>query len=90
MLDTPLPICTEEVKSQAVPLLIDFFNQTRPQHNPLCGINLAFENGELNPLPVILAGLGDASQAPMSSRRYGLNVIADEHEHANHFQIIGG
>ncbi len=68
VLDPSLSIGAEEIEAQAVFFRIYLVEKAASQMGPIGRRNLALENRELNPLAVILAGLGDAPQACRPAR----------------------
>jgi hypothetical protein len=64
VLDAASPVGSEEVEAEAVFFFVENFQQAEPELGPLGGIDEALEDGVLDALTVIVAGFGDAAQAP--------------------------
>ncbi len=59
MLYAPPPVGAKKIKTKAVLLRVDLIDQSLTKTCPLGRVNRALENGELNALTKILAGLGN-------------------------------
>ena len=70
------------VVAEAVGLGVADFFETGAQFDPLGGVDVAFEDGKLDPRSVILAGLCNAAEAALSGGSGGGDIVADEHEHS--------
>ena len=73
--DAPFPVGTEKIKAKAVALLVDFLLQAITEVRPLRRIDKTLENGELYPLPEILAESRHAAKAALASFAFRLQRI---------------
>jgi len=80
------------IKSQAVLPDVDFLDEAISQHCPLCWINNTLENGILNTLTVILAGLCNPAKTSSAAIIFRRHVITDKNKHKilPYFQMNGG
>lgn len=80
MFDSSTPFASQEIKSQAVRLWVDRFDQACAHRGPERRIDIAFKNRVLDPLAVIFA---DASHAPQTFRAAGprCHVICNQYQH---------
>ena len=61
MLDAPVPVVTQKIKTQAVMIRLVGIKQLFPEIDPLRRIDPALEDGVLYALTVVEAYLGDAT-----------------------------
>ena len=91
MLNSRSPVGAESVETEAILLAIYFLDEAGSQYRPLGGVDLALEDGVLNPLPEILAQSRNAPETAAPGRVAGGHVVCDEHEHrCTYFQRNGG
>ena len=81
VLDPLLPVVAQVVDAQAIGGGINNGFQPRGQGNELRRIQLAFEDGVLDSLPVVEAGLGGLPQSPCATCGGGGDIVGDEDVH---------
>jgi hypothetical protein len=79
VLDPPLRVGTEEIKSQAVMPCIDCPHQASTQCYPLGRVDFALKNRIRHALTKILAGTSDPAKPPLAGRRRGTNIVGNQH-----------
>ncbi len=77
VLDLLLPVFSKMVDSNAVSFRVDNGKKFASEFNELGRIDLAFEDGVLDALAVVEAGLRDMPQASLSGFGYGGNVVGE-------------
>src|SRR6266542_3547542 len=81
MLNPSSPVRPKEIESQAVPFRVDLAQEARSQRCPLGRIDLALEDGVLDALTKISAGVGHSAQPALTRRRGRTDIVAHEHQH---------
>ncbi len=81
MLHFVVPVATEVVKAKAVGFGIDNIQQSCFESDKLCWVHFALEDGVLNPLAIVEASFGRATQAGFSDGRAGRDIVSDEDIH---------
>lgn len=82
VLDAPSSFGTEPVEAQAVPLRIDQADKPGAQRRPLRRLQFALEYRILHTLSKIQTGARDPAQPFASGRRFRIDVVRDQHQHA--------
>lgn len=78
---TPVPFSAEKIEPDGVGVEIDNIEDFSTELNKARGIHLAFENGVLDALAEIQAGLGSAAESALSAFGGGGDVVGDEDLH---------
>jgi len=86
VLDAMLPISPEIVKADRILLRVHDCEQLVFEFHQLPGIHLAFEDGILDPLPVVETGFGDFTQSGPAGRGGGGDIVGDEGVHCSRDQ----
>jgi hypothetical protein len=73
--DSAPPFRAHEIKPEAIPFRVDSRNQLASKRDPLRLIDYALEDRELDPLAMILTGLGNFAQTPAASIGFRLHVV---------------
>jgi hypothetical protein len=92
MLHAASPVGAEMIVAQAVEIRIYDGFQPSLQHRPLRGIDLDFEDGELNTLTEVATRLGNTPEPLRAARLGGGHVVGHKQHHTRHpyFQNQGG
>lgn len=81
VLDPPLPFPAEKIETETVVVQICEYEQFGSKGDPLIVGEQTFEDGVLDPLPVILAGPGDPAKPSLPGAGGGGDVVADKDHH---------
>lgn len=81
MLNLVMPIAAKMVKPETVGFRINDVEKAGLESNELGGIDLTLEDGVLDALAVVEAGLGGAPQPGLPGGRGGGDVVSDEDIH---------
>jgi hypothetical protein len=81
VLNLLLPVFAKMIDSDAIGFHVDDGKQFCPELDEACVIDLAFENGVLDTLAVVEAGLGDLAEAFLAEFCDGGDVVGDQYVH---------
>ena len=79
--DATSPVGAKEVEAEGVGGGVDRGEEAGAEGGPLGGVELAFEEGELDALAVVGAVFGDVAEAAAAGGGGGGDVVGDEDEH---------
>ena len=89
VLDTAFPVFAQEIVAEAVVGGIDERLEAVLELGPLSGVDLAFEDGVLDALAEVEAGLGHVAEAFVPVGRGGGDVVGDEDQHMKSKEVNG-
>ena len=89
VLDAAFPVGAEKVEAEGVGGGVDLGEEFGAEGGPLGGVDLAFEDGELDALAVVGAVFGDVAESAAARGGVGGDVVGDEDEHG-YLQMRGG
>lgn len=81
VLDFHFVVITEKIVAQAIDFRIEDILEFGFQGNPLRRIDIAFKNGILGSLAIVLASLRDLAESSFSGSVNGIDVITNDNHH---------
>ncbi len=72
-----LPVLTQKVEAQAVCFGIDYVGELLPQFDPLGWVDETLENGMLDTLATIFAGLGHVAKTGFACFGFRIDVVGN-------------